>query len=94
MKAKVSYFTIFFAFTILGSVVNVSMAATCDVTQLAPCLDAMTSSAAPSPTCCARLKSQRTCLCQYLKNPFLKQYVNGPNSRKVGTACGVLFPTC
>ncbi|KAF9619963.1 hypothetical protein IFM89_010579 [Coptis chinensis] len=76
------------------SFANLSMAATCDATQLSPCLGAITSGSPPSPACCTRLKSQRSCLCQYLKNPNLSRFVNTPNARRVGSRCGVPYPRC
>ncbi|KAK9091776.1 hypothetical protein Sjap_024953 [Stephania japonica] len=66
---------------------RVSMAATCDATQLTPCLGAITSNSPPSALCCSRLRSQRPCLCSYLRNPFLGRYVNSPNARKVANTC-------
>ncbi|KAK7271636.1 hypothetical protein RJT34_27700 [Clitoria ternatea] len=69
-------------------------AVTCSPVQLSPCLGAITSSSPPSSTCCQKVREQRPCLCGYLKNPSLKQYVNSPGSRRVANACGVPFPTC
>ncbi|KAL1318954.1 hypothetical protein HN51_071240 [Arachis hypogaea] len=69
-------------------------AVTCSPLQLSPCLAAFTSDTPPSSTCCQRLKEQRPCLCGYLKNPSLRQYVNSPASRKIASSCGVPFPTC
>ncbi|KAG5623643.1 hypothetical protein H5410_008861 [Solanum commersonii] len=49
---------------------------------------------APSQDCCARLKSQQPCICGFMKDPNLKQYVNSPNARKVAGQCGVSIPSC
>lgn len=67
---------------------------TCTVTELSPCLAAITSSAPPSSLCCSKLREQKPCLCGYLRNPNLKQYVNSPNARKVASTCGVPYPNC
>ncbi|KAK1412362.1 hypothetical protein QVD17_33551 [Tagetes erecta] len=69
-------------------------AVTCQVTQLAPCAAAISSSSQPSKQCCAKIKEQRPCLCQYMKNPSLKVYVSSPNAKKVANTCGVPIPKC
>nr|AAB06586.1 putative nonspecific lipid transfer; auxin induced gene [Zinnia elegans]BAA06462.1 TED4 [Zinnia elegans] len=71
-----------------------TMAVTCQVTQLAPCASAISSSSPPSSQCCAKIKEQKPCLCQYMKNPSLKAYVSSPNAKKVANACGVPIPKC
>ncbi|XVF84752.1 hypothetical protein PTKIN_Ptkin17bG0064100 [Pterospermum kingtungense] len=74
---------------------QVSMAAiTCNALQLSPCATAITSSTPPSPLCCSKLKEQRPCLCNYVKDPNLQKLVNSPNARKVATICGSPFPNC
>ena len=69
-------------------------AVTCSPLQLSSCIAAITSSAPPSSTCCTKLREQRPCLCGYLKDPNLRQYVNSPGARKVASTCGVPFPSC
>ncbi|XP_062152440.1 non-specific lipid-transfer protein 2-like [Alnus glutinosa] len=69
-------------------------AVTCNPTELSPCISAITSSAPPSSACCGKLKEQKPCLCGYIKNPNLKQYVNSPGAKKVARACGVTIPSC
>ncbi|KAL5726549.1 hypothetical protein ACHQM5_009587 [Ranunculus cassubicifolius] len=91
---KASFFTNFVALILLISLVNGSMAATCDATQLSPCLSAMMSATPPSRACCTKLKSQQPCLCQYMKNPSLKQYINENNAKRVASSCGVTYPNC
>ncbi|KVI04462.1 Bifunctional inhibitor/plant lipid transfer protein/seed storage helical domain-containing protein [Cynara cardunculus var. scolymus] len=71
-----------------------AMAVTCSVTELSPCLPAFTSSAPPSSSCCAKLKQQSPCLCQYIKNPSLRGYITSPNAKKVSSTCGVPIPKC
>ncbi|KAI3930695.1 hypothetical protein MKX01_037141 [Papaver californicum] len=71
----------------------VSMAA-CEVTQLSPCLNAISSNANPTATCCSRLRSQVPCLCTYAKNPNLSKYVTNPNARRVAKICKVAVPKC
>ncbi|KAL2335761.1 hypothetical protein Fmac_016974 [Flemingia macrophylla] len=67
---------------------------TCSPVELSPCLDAITSSSAPSSTCCQKLKEQKPCLCDYLENPTFSQYINSTGAKRVSSACGVPFPTC
>ncbi|XP_058722476.1 non-specific lipid-transfer protein 2 [Vicia villosa] len=74
--------------------VEVSMAVTCSPVQLSSCVSAITSSTPPSKLCCSKIKEQRPCLCQYLKNPNLRKFVNTPNARKVANTCGTPFPRC
>ncbi|KAL7001103.1 hypothetical protein U1Q18_002256 [Sarracenia purpurea var. burkii] len=74
---------------------DLSMAATtCNPVALSPCATAIISSKPPTPACCAMLKAQRPCLCQYLKDPNLHKFINSPNAIKVATTCGAPFPTC
>ncbi|XP_010528501.1 PREDICTED: probable non-specific lipid-transfer protein AKCS9 [Tarenaya hassleriana] len=68
--------------------------AACVVTELAPCLPAITTGGNPSAECCGKLKEQESCLCGYVKNPAFAQYVSSPNARKVLSACGVPYPSC
>ncbi|CAL0317315.1 unnamed protein product [Lupinus luteus] len=69
-------------------------AVTCSPVELSPCLGSITSSSPPSSTCCQKLREQRPCLCGYIKNPNLGQYVNSPGARRVASTCGVPYPTC
>ncbi|XP_038702401.1 non-specific lipid-transfer protein 2-like [Tripterygium wilfordii] len=78
----------------LATQIHMSQAVTCNVSELSPCAPAISSGAAPSSACCSKLKEQSPCLCGYLKNPNLKQFVNSPNARKVANSCGVPFPKC
>ncbi|PSR84709.1 Non-specific lipid-transfer protein [Actinidia chinensis var. chinensis] len=73
---------------------EVSVAVTCSPTELSSCASAISSGTPPSSVCCAKLKEQKPCLCQYIKNPNLKQYVNSPNAKKVLSTCGVTIPKC
>ncbi|VFQ66570.1 unnamed protein product [Cuscuta campestris] len=68
---------------------------TCDPSKLSPCAPAMTSpKLGPTSTCCAVLKQQKTCLCQYKHNPNLKKYFTSPNANKVAKACKISPPRC
>ncbi|OWM68023.1 hypothetical protein CDL15_Pgr017591 [Punica granatum] len=79
-----------------GEITSVAAAmTTCNALELSSCATAITSSGVPpSPTCCSKLKEQRPCLCQYLKDPNLQRLINSPNAKKVATICGSPFPTC
>ncbi|EEF35397.1 Nonspecific lipid-transfer protein, putative [Ricinus communis] len=90
-----SYVTPFFMLVLLlGETVQVTSAVTCDPVELSACANAITSSSPPSAICCSKLKQQRPCLCQYVKNPNLQKLVNSPNAKKVATICGSPFPNC
>ncbi|GLT66465.1 hypothetical protein SLA2020_388290 [Shorea laevis] len=93
MKAS-SYIAVCALLVLLLAKAEVTMAVTCNPTQLSPCVSAITSASAPSTVCCSKIKEQKPCLCQYLKNPNLKKFVNSPNARKVANTCGTPFPKC
>lgn len=76
------------------SQLHVAEAVTCNPTELSPCLPAIQSSAQPSKVCCDKLREQKPCLCGYLRNPNLKQYVNSPNAKKVISTCRIPYPQC
>ncbi|KAE8703866.1 putative non-specific lipid-transfer protein AKCS9 [Hibiscus syriacus] len=69
-------------------------AVTCDVSELSPCMAAITSPKPPTTTCCSKLKEQRPCFCQYLKNPTIKQLVDSPKAKRIASTCGVEYPQC
>uniref|UniRef100_A0A0D9WJE3 Bifunctional inhibitor/plant lipid transfer protein/seed storage helical domain-containing protein n=1 Tax=Leersia perrieri TaxID=77586 RepID=A0A0D9WJE3_9ORYZ len=69
-------------------------ATTCDALQLTPCAGAIIGNAAPTASCCSRMKEQQPCLCQYARDPSLKRYVDSPNGKKVLAACRVPVPSC
>ncbi|KAG5602187.1 hypothetical protein H5410_033557 [Solanum commersonii] len=71
---------------------HISVAATCSPVQLSPCLGAIRSSSPPSKLCCSKIKQQKPCLCQYLKNPTLKKYVNSPGAKKVAALAAFHTP--
>ncbi|KAL5726542.1 hypothetical protein ACHQM5_009580 [Ranunculus cassubicifolius] len=91
---KVSYSATFLALVMLMSTVKVSIAVTCNVYQLSPCTPSITTGSPPSPACCAQMKAQQPCLCQYIRDPNYSAYINTPNSRKVASTCGVPLPKC
>lgn len=66
---------------------------TCKVTELMPCLPALTGQPKPTPACCTKLKEQKPCLCGYLKDPALKKFWSNPNAKKVADACKVPIPS-
>lgn len=91
---KISYVTLCIVLTVLLARTDLSMGVSCNVLQLSACASAITTSNPPTEACCTKLKEQRECLCQYLKDPNLKRLVSSPNARKVADACGSPFPTC
>ncbi|PIM99915.1 hypothetical protein CDL12_27585 [Handroanthus impetiginosus] len=73
---------------------RIAAAVNCSPLELSPCVGAVTGSQPPSGACCNKLREQRPCLCGYLRDPNLRQYVNSPGARRVASACGVPTPTC
>ncbi|GMH01088.1 hypothetical protein Nepgr_002927 [Nepenthes gracilis] len=74
---------------------QVAMAAVrCSPAELSSCASAITTASPPSRLCCRKLREQKPCLCNYLKNPTLGKFVNTPNARKVAAACRTPFPKC
>ncbi|ESQ30648.1 hypothetical protein EUTSA_v10011892mg [Eutrema salsugineum] len=74
--------------------VPVAEGVTCSPTELASCAPAFMSSSPPSASCCAKLREQKPCLCGYLRNPSLRQYVSSPNAKKVANSCKIASPNC
>ncbi|KAF3646541.1 Non-specific lipid-transfer protein 2 [Capsicum baccatum] len=93
MKAA-SKLAVFIVLVLLLAEAHVSLAVTCSAIQLSPCLSAITSNSAPSSLCCSRIREQKPCLCNYLKNPMLRNYVNSPGAKKVARTCGSPYPKC
>ncbi|KAG2242218.1 hypothetical protein Bca52824_095938, partial [Brassica carinata] len=73
--------------------IPVAEGVTCSVTELSPCLAAFMSSSPPSASCCAKLREQKPCLCGYMRNPSLRQYVSSPNAKKSPTVARLLPKT-
>jgi len=94
MKMASFFMIVMVVATMLLAEAQVSQAQTCNPGQLSPCLGAIMSSTPPSTTCCSKLKEQKPCLCGYLKDPSLKQFVSSPGARKVASDCGVPYPSC
>ncbi|OEL17927.1 hypothetical protein BAE44_0021053 [Dichanthelium oligosanthes] len=68
-------------------------AASCNPAALSPCGGALLGGAV-TPGCCAQLKAQQACLCQYARNPAYRNYVNGPAAQSVTKACGLPKMKC
>ncbi|PRQ15998.1 putative bifunctional inhibitor/plant lipid transfer protein/seed storage helical [Rosa chinensis] len=95
MKASYVAIALCTVLVVMLATEEVSVAAvTCNPTELSSCANAISSNTAPSNLCCTKLNQQKPCLCQYLNNPNLKQFVNSPGARNVARACGVPFPRC
>ncbi|KAK4607933.1 hypothetical protein RGQ29_001665 [Quercus rubra] len=93
-KMKMSYVAFCVVLVLLLGETQVSTGITCNPLELSACASAITSASAPSAACCSKLKEQRPCLCQYVKDPNLKKLVNSPNARTVASTCGTPFPQC
>ncbi|KAL2335760.1 hypothetical protein Fmac_016973 [Flemingia macrophylla] len=94
MKKVCGFATVVVAVLLLVEVIPEAESVTCSPVELSPCLGSITSSSPPSSTCCQKAREQRPCLCGYLKNPSLRQYVNTPGAKRVASSCGVPYPTC
>ncbi|KAF7103250.1 hypothetical protein CFC21_104260 [Triticum aestivum] len=73
---------------------NTAAAAGCDASALSPCVGAIMLGGPVTPGCCARLRAQRACLCQYARDPSYRGYVNSPRAQSVVAACGLPRPKC
>ncbi|KAJ6868508.1 hypothetical protein NC651_033551 [Populus alba x Populus x berolinensis] len=95
VRMKTSYMVAYTLMVLLLAQEHVKVSAvTCSPAQLSSCVSAITSSTPPSKLCCSKIKEQKPCLCQYLKNPNLQKFINTPNARKVASTCGTPFPKC
>ncbi|CAM8969214.1 unnamed protein product [Rhodiola kirilowii] len=100
MAKKISTTTTLYAVLTLAMLLTshialVAEAAGCDPSELASCIDALTSNAKPSGQCCSNMKKQGpTCLCSYKNNPAFGPYISNPNARRVVAACKVAYPKC
>ncbi|XP_042404501.1 non-specific lipid-transfer protein 2-like [Zingiber officinale] len=65
---------------------------TCDPSQLFPCAGSIKGSSPPSSQCCAALRSQSPCFCQYMKDPKLAPFIS--RARQVAAICRVSLPSC
>ncbi|XP_022868833.1 non-specific lipid-transfer protein 2-like [Olea europaea var. sylvestris] len=90
--SKVAVFSMVLVLLVCGA--QFSESATCTPTALSPCMSAISSGTPPSKLCCSKIKEQQPCLCQYLKDPNLRKFVNSPNAKKIASTCGVPQPKC
>ncbi|CAA7043172.1 unnamed protein product [Microthlaspi erraticum] len=68
--------------------------AKCDPMQLFPCKDAISFGIAPTKECCTKVGQQQHCVCQYLKDPHFKSFLNSPNAKKIANDCHYPYPKC
>ncbi|KAK7340931.1 hypothetical protein VNO77_21649 [Canavalia gladiata] len=78
---------------LLADIGTMVEAVNCSPSELSPCAPAL-GGAPPTSACCQKLIEQKPCLCGYIKDPNLKQYVNSPAARKMASTCGVQIPRC
>ncbi|KAK9074717.1 hypothetical protein SSX86_003035 [Deinandra increscens subsp. villosa] len=71
-----------------------SGAASCNYMDLVVCAGAVTSPQPPSTDCCAKVKEQKPCFCEYLRDPTLRQYVTPQDAKRVARQCRVALPKC
>ncbi|XP_057765848.1 non-specific lipid-transfer protein 2-like [Salvia miltiorrhiza] len=94
MSTKTACLAILAVAILVVAQVEVASGVTCNPLQLSPCASAITSSGKPSGACCAKLKEQRPCLCQYMRNPNLQKFIKSPGAKKVSSACHIPYPKC
>ncbi|KAG6391670.1 hypothetical protein SASPL_149427 [Salvia splendens] len=94
MNTKIASLAILALAMLALAQVEVATAVTCNPLQLSPCAAAITSGGKPSAACCAKLKEQRPCLCQYMRNPNLQKFIKSPGAKKVSSACNIPYPKC
>ncbi|KAL6659960.1 hypothetical protein ACP70R_002082 [Stipagrostis hirtigluma subsp. patula] len=68
-------------------------AATCNASELRSCVPALTTGVTPTAACCAGMRAQQGCLCEFAKNPKYGRYL-GPNARRMLAACAISLPRC
>lgn len=74
---------------------NVSVdAAICNPRDLNVCSAAFSSNSRPPPACCTKIKEQKPCYCQYIKDPSIGPLLRSPNAVRVARQCRVVFPRC
>ncbi|RWR82076.1 non-specific lipid-transfer protein 2 [Cinnamomum micranthum f. kanehirae] len=91
---KASYFVVGLMVVLLICNLPASESVTCQPTELSPCAPAIIGGSAPTPLCCTKLNEQKPCLCQYMKDPNLRKYIDSPNAKKVAQICKIPFPKC
>ncbi|XP_022865656.1 non-specific lipid-transfer protein 2-like [Olea europaea var. sylvestris] len=94
MKTAMSFALCLAVVVLFVGKLQVTEAVNCSPLELSSCAGAIMMSLPPSDTCCRKLKEQEPCLCGYIRNPSLSQYVNSPNARRVANICGVPTPRC
>ncbi|KAL6906540.1 hypothetical protein ACP4OV_004141 [Aristida adscensionis] len=82
------------ALVVLAAAAGGASAQQCNAGQLAVCAPAIVAGTAPTAVCCANLRAQSGCFCQYAQNPAYGGYINSPNARRTLASCGIAVPTC
>ncbi|KAI3798916.1 hypothetical protein L1987_34201 [Smallanthus sonchifolius] len=72
------------------AVVHRTDAQFCNLFSLSPCLGTALFFIPPSGTCCARLRDQGPCLCEYARNTYYGRLL-GSGARRIAQACGVVI---
>ncbi|KAK3409393.1 non-specific lipid-transfer protein 2P [Eucalyptus grandis] len=80
---------------ILSSQLAPRVEAVCDASRLLPCLPAFGSPyVQPTAECCGRLKEQQPCLCDFMKDPRYRKYVDSPRAKEILQTCQIPYPRC
>ncbi|TVU32170.1 hypothetical protein EJB05_23891, partial [Eragrostis curvula] len=61
----------------------------CHPKLLSVCLPALIHGVAPTPGCCANLRAQQDCFCQYKRDPTFRSYLTGVNGQHTLKSCGL-----
>ncbi|KAK8518902.1 hypothetical protein V6N12_012141 [Hibiscus sabdariffa] len=88
------FFVVFCAVVLFSGETRTAEAVTCNPTELSPCLPAFVLPVHPTAVCCRKLKKQQPCLCEYMKDPRLKPYLESPKAKGVASYCKITWPQC
>ncbi|TXG70031.1 hypothetical protein EZV62_004969 [Acer yangbiense] len=99
MMKSVSYSYVVVCTAVLVAVVMVSWempaaeAVTCNPMELmGPCAIPFATGILPTPQCCMRMRDQQNCMCDYLRNPVYKEYLDSDSGIKITALCGLPSP--
>ncbi|KAL8035132.1 hypothetical protein ABFS82_12G074400 [Erythranthe guttata] len=95
MNTKIAIICVLVLVVIVGDEVEVARAqVSCNPVELSlPCVAAILYSIQPSDACCAAIREQISCVCQYQSDPTFQGFINSPAVLQISTFCNVPFPT-
>lgn len=66
----------------------------CDMKELSSACEEAKKTGDPDAGCCAMLKKHEPCLCQYMKDPVVRAFVNTHKGRHIYAICKEPLPSC